>query len=509
MKFDKVVENTSTTIELKRVASPYVIDYRGLSEEEIKLALIKTKPQYYYKTNIAKAVDELFRRGPRTIRIVAPVILKNIVLQKDDYMSPKRDTEEEILKWEQEIIDSSNEDILKKSGERRHDLEFIKFVIEAAWDCNNEISCDEFNLLDKIRKRLKVTPQEYRTIEAKLGKFPASGNVLHTRSEIEEVRRALQSNGLLFSIRDTSGLDFDIIPEEVAVVLKEVLEVHIRNYGYRQMLKHKMVRSKSYLLDILSKVGIKVDRSPGMDEIFDIFIDQVSPRILLGGISAKDGLALDDLGKWCSDLAINISGTKADRIERIIKFYDELAPRDDAALDERELLYPYYELLARRKSSDLRAQQLIEKDIEIERKFEQVTNYIFEKILGHKPLSLVGTNHADGILSYRDKVILWDNKSKESEVNLREHIKQFDSYIRSSEKQVAGFMVIGPDFTDESSILAMQYQVENQVPICLIRAADLKDVAEMWATKNASNGSPFQLGYFLQPGIFNKNLISS
>lgn len=508
MKFDKVVENTSTTIELKRVASPYVIDYRGLCEEEIKQALVKTKPQYYYKSNVEKAIDSVFRKSHRGLRIVAPVILKNIVLQKDDYMSPKRDTEDAVLKWEQEIIDSSNEDILKQSGERRHDLEFFKFVLEAAWENNDQISCDEFNLLDKIRHRLKVTPQEYRTIEAKLGKFPAPGNTLHSRSEIEEARRALQSNGLLFSIRDSGGVDFDIVPEEVADVVKEVMGMHIRNYGYRQMLKHKMVRSKDYLMNALLKMEIKTERNPSMNELYDVFIEQVSPRILLGGVSARDGLAVEDLAKWCADLGVNVSGSKSERIERIIKFYDELAPRDESVQDEREILYPHYNLLAQRMSAELRAQQLIEKDIEIERKFEQVTNYIFEKILGHKPLSLVGTNHADGILSYRDKVILWDNKSKESQVSLKDHIKQFDGYIRSSEKQVAGFMVIGPDFTEESGLIAMQYQVENQVPICLIRAVDLKELADMWASKNPSGGNPFQLGYFLQPGRFNKNLIA-
>jgi hypothetical protein len=509
MKFEKVVENISTVIELKRIASPYVIDYRGLSEEEIKKALIKTMPQYYYKTNAEKAVISIFRRGNRSLRIIAPVILKNIVLQKDDFMSPKRETEEEVLRWEQEVIDNSNEDIIKKSGERRKDLEFIHFVLDTAWANNDEISVDEFNLLDRIRERLKVTSSEYRVIEAKLGRFPTRENNLHSRADVEDVRRSLQSAGLLFSIRGSDGTDFDIIPDEIADVLKSILGIEIRNYGYDQLLKHKAVKSKVYLAETLEKVGLKVDRNSKLEDIHSIFIEQISPRVLLGGLSPRDGLPMEDLGKWCADLDINVSGSKSERIDRIINFYDLLKPRDEGVCDEREILYPYFEKLACRMITDLRAQRLIEKDIEIERKFEQVTNYIFDKILGHKPLSLVGVNHADGILSFRDKVILWDNKSKESPVNLKDHIKQFDGYIRSAEKQVAGFLVIAPDFTDDSGKLAMQYQVENQVPICLIRACELKELADQWLNKKGTSGVAFQLGYLIQPGRYNSALVPS
>lgn len=320
MKFAKVVQNISTVLDLKRIASPYVIDYRGLDESEIKQALIKTSPQYSNKANVEKAVDGLFRKGERPMRIMGPVLLRGILLQRDDYMAPKKDTEDSILKWEQKIIDQSNEDILRQSNERRRDLEFFQYVLEAAWENNDEISPDEFHLLDKIRTRLKVTPAEYRTIEAKLGKFPLPGNNLHSRAEIEETRRSLQSNGLLFTIRDTDGTDFDIIPDEVAQTLKDVLGLEIRDYGYAQMLRHKAVRSKDYLKDVLEKVNIKTDRNPSLEDLYSIFIEQVSPRTLIGGVSSRDGLAIEELGKWCNELGLPVSGSKNDRIDRIIEF---------------------------------------------------------------------------------------------------------------------------------------------------------------------------------------------
>ena len=507
MKIEKCVQSISSLTVLILISCPYVFVLRGLTVDEIKAALIKTSPQYYFEDNVSKAVRGFLLNVSRKNRIIAPYILKGILLQKHGHISPKRETDEEVIKWEQTIIDQSNEDLLTRAQERTKDLELMEFVIGVAWENDDDLSVDEKNLVEKIRARLMVTPTELRIMEAKIGKFPKPSNELHTRQEIEEVRRELQASGLIFAIRDNDGTDFDVIPEEIASVLCKVLGVEIRGYGYREMLKYKAVKSKGYIADCLKKVGIKVEKNPTVDTLAAIAVEQLSPRVLLGGTSPKDGLSMGDLSKWCSDLELNVSGTKNDRIDRIINFYNSLHERDDTVADERVILYKYFEQLASRDRDFLRSQKLIEKDIEIERKFEEVTNYIFEKKLGHKPLKLVGTNHADGILSYKDKIILWDNKSKESPVNLKDHIKQFDGYIKQSEKPLAGFMVIAPSFTQDSSLLAMQYQVENGTMITMITAKELQDIADAWDSKD--EGSAFPLGYLIQSGRFNPALVAA
>lgn len=507
MNISKAVENISTLTELKRIASAYVIDYRGLSDDEIRAALKKTAPQYYYQKNIESAVKDILLNSDRGVRLMAPYILQHILLQVDNSMLPKRDMEERLLKWEQSIIDRSNEDLLKNSSERRTELDLFQFVVGVAWEHNNDISIDEKNLLERIRQRLKITPQECHVIEAQLGKFPQPGNAIHTRQEIEEVRRLLQTKGLLFAIRDNDGTDFDLVPEEIIEPLRSILGIDIRNYGYREMLKYKAVRSKTYLTEVLKKAEIKIEKSQTLESLSELVLEQVSPRVLMGGVSPRDGLPVGTLSSWCGDLGENVSGSKEVLIERIIRFYDKLYIRNETVGDEREVIYQHFEAFAKRDREFLRQQQLADKDIEIERKFEAATNYIFEKILGHKPLNLVGTNHADGALSYREKVIFWDNKSKECQVNLKDHIKQFDGYIRASEKPVAGFLVIGPDFTPESSMMAMQYQVENGTSISMITAEELKNVAEAWLKKK--DAPAFPLGYLLQPGRFNPQLVAA
>jgi len=506
MKIKNCVANISTLTELKRISSPYVIDYRGLTEEEIKDALVKTGPQYYYDENVRKAIDSVVYHADRNVRIIGPYFLREVLLQKDGLICSRKETDEDIIKWEQAIVDRSNEDLLQKSDERSQELEMMQFVVTTAWDKDDDLSVDEKNLIEKIRERLKVTQTELQIIEAKLGKFPKQSNTLHTHQEIEDVRRLLQQNGLLFAVRD-DAVDYDVIPEEIAVAIRKVMNLEIRNYGYSELLKYKAVKSKSYIKDSLTKVGIKTEKYASLDTLNQTAIEQLSPRTLLGGISPRDGLQMADLSKWCGELDLNVSGTKTDLIERVIEFYDALHERDEEPGDERAVYYNYFVELACRARDVLRSQQLIEKDIEMERRFEDVTNYIFEKFLGHKPLKLVGTNHADGALSYKDKIILWDNKSKESMVNLKDHIKQFDSYIRDSDKPVAGFVVFGPEFTPESSLLAMQYQVENGTMISMITALELKELAEKWSSKN--EGSAFPLGYLLQSGRFNPQLVAA
>ena len=510
MNFEKTVKNIGLTTELKRFSSAYVIDFRNLTEEELRAALIKTAPQYAHIPNVEKALRHLFLDPDRNCRLIASFILKRVLLHKDDFMCPRRDTEDEIISWEQSIVDQSNEDLLKKAAERSKDLSLFRFVVDTAWQHNDSISSDEKNLIEKIQTRLKITDEEHHIIEAKLGKFPKPGNELHTRGEIDNIRKLMQSEGLLFGIRDDDGTDFDVIPDEVAHAIREVMGISIRRYGYTELLKYKAVNSKAYLATCLKKADIAVDGYATMDVLRGIIIEQVSPSLVLGGVSPKDGLSMNVLQKWCADIGEWVSGTKADIIARIIDHYDNLLEREEHAADERELWYEHFEDFARRNLGFLRSQQLIEKDLQTETMFEHATSYLFEKKLRHKPLSLVGSERADGALSYQDKVIYWDNKSKESPVNLKDHIKQFDRYITMSEKPVAGFLVVGPDFTPESSLLAMQYQVENGTTICLVTAGELKAIAEAWAAKTTGKDEdPFPLGYLIQIGRFNAGLVAA
>ena len=189
-----------------------------------------------------------------------------------------------------------------------------------------------------------------------------------------------------------------------------------------------------------------------------------------------------------------------------MEYYDTVRRIEIKTEDNRERLVAVYHELASRDLKFLRNNNIIAKDLQCEHLFEDATDYIFEKMLLNKPLTLTGTDHPDGKLSFKDKYIMWDNKSKESAVNLKDHIQQFDRYIKGSDKGVVVFMVIGPDFTAQSIQECVDYSLNNDTQILLITAKELKEVAETWEKKH--KGEIFNLGYFKQNGRFDIRLLN-
>lgn len=502
MNFRDIVPTISTLQDKKRIASQYVIDYKNLDEEALDAALIKTAPQYYNEENVRVVLNNLLFHSDRNTRILHKIILKTILLNQDDFLMSQREVDQDVIDLEQEIVNVSNEDLQYKSKEKNQNIELFRFVLEAAWDRNDDVSPDEKNLIEKLKIKLKITDREYQILETKIGRFPKDRNEIHIRDEIKKCRLELQGCGLLLCFRSHDKIDFDVIPDEIAKALRTIWEVELKTHGYQALVSHKAVRNKKYLMDILEKDGVYFDKYTNLEELQALIVNHIAPSKLLGGFSARDGLDAADLSKWCRELSLISSGQKTDLIQRIIEHYDQLKKTSllaSAGGDEIEALFSFFEQLASRDLEELRKQGIISKDIECERCFERATYYAFEKHLGHKPLQLSGTDHADGILAHKDHLILWDNKSKESRVNLRDHIKQFDRYIQSSPKPIAAFLVIGPSFTDESSREAMKYKISNDVSIGLLKASDLKKVAIEYEKK--ATEEPFPLANFIQTGL--------
>ena len=505
MKFEKAITGFGTVHALKRYASAYVVDHTKLNESETIAALKKAAPQYFHPDHVRDALKRCLLSSDREVRTIAPILLSEVLLNSDQFVSAEKETDEKIIKWESSIIDSSNEVLFSKKSARSHSLELFQFVLTVAWEQNNSISVDEKNLIDKLKAKLLITEREYRIMEASLGKFPRPGNLVHSREEIDDVRKVMQSEGLLASVRDSDKIDYDVIPEEVAAVVRDFLKNEIRRYGYEQLIDYKLVKKKDWLKGTLEKCNFEVEGNPSLEELKEVVMERVPPSVLLGGTSPKDGLGMGDLKKWCGDQNLTTSGTKVELIGRIVEFYDQLTSRSEESEDLRKLWYQHYEQFASRDREFLRSQQLIDKDLEMEARFEDATDYLFEVKLGHKPLKMVAVEHADGMLSHGDALILWDNKSKESAVNLGSHIKQFDRYIGQQERRVSGFIVIGPSFTEDSVAEAMRYQVEKGTPISLITASELKNLAEEWEKKDKE---PFPLGYLVLPGRFNRSVVA-
>lgn len=499
MKFLDCIDRVSTFVDQKRVANAYVVDYRRLDYEELKEALRKTATQYWNFDNVKKTWDEIILSQSHNVRVLAPIIILDILLNKHDFSLQAGVLENEVIEREQDIINRSNEMDLDNLKEKE---KLFKYVLECAWEHGDNISVDEKNLIEKIRVKFDITREEHYLISASIGRFPNKGNKIHSKDEIREVRRVLQSSGILYPIRDTKGVDYDVIPEEIALCIRQIYEIQMRNEAYDMLLQQKRVKKKEYLIDLLDRSGIEHSKYPTLSDLFYLCKRYIKPSEILGGFSIAGGLDVKDLKDWCWEIGKPYNCVKKQLITNIIDYYDNYLVVEAESSDERELYFQYFEEIANRNYDILRRQNVIKKDLDCEHLFEEATNYIFEKMLGHKPLIMKGNDHPDGMLSFNDKIIMWDNKSKEKEVNLVNHINQFDRYIRNCEKSVPVFIVIGPAFSEQSIDECVKYAANNDTLILLITAKELKDVAIKWKELHELDGQCFPLGYFKQNGRF-------
>ena len=514
MNFIEIVNDIHPTGSLKRIAGAHVVDHRNLKEDELRDAIVKIKPQYTHRETVLELIEVVFHdTSDLSIRVLSKIILNDILLEEIGYGLPVDDLEERVISLEQSIVDKSNETDLAeiaggKSNKFYANLELYNFVLGVAWEHRNTKSPDEANLLRRLRTRLGITHTQHRILEAKLGKFPKPNNELHTRQEIREVRKELQRKGLIFEIRNENRISYDILPEELAEVMQDIFERDMRTDGYRIMLGYKLFRKKNTLRRILKAANIESRKTEKINDLINKIIARVRPRDCLNNFTT------DELHDWCNDIDQPVSGTKDQRSERLIEYYNPMQIRNpEEADDERRIWFDVFESLASRDRKHLRAEGVIDKDLEIEIKFEKATEFLFDQYLNHTPLNQPGTNKPDGLLSFKDMYIMWDNKSKEapSEVDLHTHLNQFNGYMEASNKNVPIFLVIAPAFTDISESVAVRYASENiGKNIVLITASELKELALEWGSDaNKRKDEPFPLGLLARPGRFKREALGN
>ena len=94
MDFEKAVSLVGTVTDLRRIASAHVIDHNQLRDEELRNALVKSKPQYAASETVKKAVDELLSREPKdSLRALNRVLLVDVLLDQYDCQLPFDETD--------------------------------------------------------------------------------------------------------------------------------------------------------------------------------------------------------------------------------------------------------------------------------------------------------------------------------------------------------------------------------------------------------------------------------
>ena len=483
---------------------------KRITNSIVKEQISKNADEDRLREHIRQNIDNLSNReriksnlslkslSDRSNRILLSAILNNL-LEKPDSKCEEDELFTIINEYEKDIIKKSNEMNLSKYIDEK-DLEIYKTILEVALE-DNIITKDEFLLLQKLREKLNITRTQNRIIEAQINKYPKPKNKTHTSEEYSNMLKKLQNKGVVFYCNNYNGERMVVIPDEIRAGVKELLEFELRNDCHK--LLHEEI-SKKHLKKIARNFDLNVSGKK----------EEISSRIIKAGCKPSEELGVlsrNELYDICTNLkGVPVSGTKTKKIENIIEYYDNLdiLPPEDTS-DCRSQYYQYLEKLANRNNQELYRVNLIKKDREMERFFEEGTRYLFEKKLGCDLIDFEGNDNPDGGVLFPDEeLLLWDNKSKETKYTFpHSHYKQFRRYINNSKGRVKVFLIIVPDIDNEAltKAIKLKQNTRTDTDIALITATNLKFIAENW--KQNLKNDEFNLNIFNMTGILDRKQI--
>lgn len=484
---------------LGRTVDSFLKDVRLETEEEMREIILRNVDEFQNKERVQKHLD--FNDEDRDIALVNEMILMSL-MEQQGYCLSEGDLVKKVQELEKDILEqSADDDYIEKvipSDAKR----IYSAVLTEAWKKDDSLNAHEINVLNVLRKELNLSKRDHYLIESRIGRFPQKGNKLHTAKHIGRSLINLQTRGLILRFREDTS--YYIIPKDIARTIRYEMGVELRNEVYETLLNDLSVNQ---LREILDSLEINVSGRKAN------LIERIIKHNILPS-TALNTLVTSDLTDILRNLeGAKVSGSKKEKIQNIIDYYENLsAPTLSDPTDERSRLYDFFEELASRNYKALRVNKVIDKDIDIDHFFEEATRYLFEKKLGLELVEMEGTRHPDGKLTFNKEVVLWDNKSTEKPYTFpEEHFNQFLRYIRSEDMRVTLFLVIVHDYTPEAVSQAQKLKAfsDEDTDVALIKAADLKYVAEEWKNYSEQINPEFNLQIFNITGELNRNLLLS
>jgi len=501
MKILEAAEYMSS-MYLERIVKSFLKDFPKRDEQDYKNELKNNLEVLAEPQQVKERFETVFNKAedPYSKQLMLKFLLKSL-LGKPDNVGIEDELVNDVVEAERQIIaDSEEADNFKHLDQKTYDI--FRAVLEVALE-DQVITRDEMKLLDKLRSKLSINEKDQFLIQATLELFPAPGNELHNHKSIRTGLDDLQKAGVVFHCNRTENNEsFFVIPEEIGPALRDILgnEMIENKYG---LLLNRL--NQSNLKAILKSSNFLTSGSK----------DEQVERIIRVGITpsqALNNLINENLEDLCDKLpGIKKSGTKEDRINRIIDYFNNLEIKDSSteATDPRSIYYDYFEGLAKRDMQNLLPNGVVKKDRDIDLAFEEATRYLFEQKFNLTLIEMEGSEHCDGRLKFNEQgeLFLWDNKSKLDTDHYKfpdKHLRQFRRYIRNNQQngdRVTCFLIIAPSIDPEAENNAIKLKSESGVDadVALISAEDLKMVAEQWAKR--SDRSYFDLNVFNTTGI--------
>lgn len=402
-----------TKAYLHRIIDSFTKDLPKGDEEKARELILRNTSELTDRDRIARA---LRFEGSYCDRILQEYILEALV-NRPEHAASEEDLIGEVTRLEQRVLDDAqNPDALKYEDD--HALEILTSVLEVALE-DEQVTQEELNLVQRLREKLGIKENSKRILMAQLNHFPRAGNRIHTPSEFKDGLLDLQRRGVLFYCNKLNGGAF-VVPDEVVPGVKKALRIELNRKAWAALLESL---PRNHLSQILDSSGLPKSGKKGV----------LQERIISAGIRpsvALDLLSNQDLYDILNSLpGAKVSGSKQDRMDRIIEYFSNLLLRDiPEEVEPGELFYRYLTELAHRDRENLLANKVIKKDREMDGAFEEGTRFLFSSKLDLDLIPMEGTDHPDGCFEIggRGDILMWDNKGKESVYDFpQSHVRQF------------------------------------------------------------------------------------
>lgn len=486
---------------LGRIVDSFLKDVHKETEEEMREVILKNIDEFQNKERVKRYLD--FNDEQRDMALLNEVILMSL-MEQEGYLLSEADVFSKVEEMQKEILNQSTDDDYINRFIPKDATRIYTAVLDEAWKKDESLNEHEINILNVLRNELALSKRDHYLLESRIGRFPQKGNKLHSHQQISRSLINLQTRGLLLRFRE-EATTYYVIPKDIARIIRYEMGGELRNEVYKTLLNDL---SMQQLREILSELKFNVS---GVKEtlVERIIKYNILPSSALKVFSSKE---LSDMLRKLD--GAKVSGTKKEKIQNIIDYYEMLSsPSSSDSTDERARLYDFYDELASRDYRTLRINKVIDKDIEVDNYFEEATRYIFEKKFGKELIKMEGTRNPDGKVQFsRQEVLLWDNKSTEEPYTFSEKdFNQFLRYIRSEKMRVTLFLVIVHDYTKEAVAQAQKLKTfsEEDTDVALIKASDLKYVAEQWKNYSDQKNPVFNLQVFNMTGELTRNLLLS
>lgn len=443
-------------------------------------------------------------------------ILRQLI-QQPDYSIGRDELLDAVQSWQTSIIEGYGEDDFQDDDDLLH-------LAKAVVDYKNEIDDSELHMVYsyfELRNRSRDSKHEYYTwldffkrLSA-ISRFPKvsrSDSPEHALDTIKKGIWSLQEQAIVYEVNTSSANELVGIPEEYVDFIRDWLYYEMSEDNYLRMLETlEPFDRQSLLVNARENFGIE-SGTQGRN-------DKRRESLVRGGVFPSElleySLTKDELKAIVDRYGLDAHKQKTDQmILATIEYFEQSQKSVEANDVGPELYLSSYEDIADGTVEQVppQLQDLVDEDdaaAKLDVLFEDATGEIFSEIFNLDSTNQLGQQSsgvvADGEIEQDGEWLLWDNKRRAGkfklDANTRSKIKNYVD-TKAEQHDVEWFLIIAPDFSESAVTRAKELEIQIGTDVRLLRAADFKQLAELWRDNYANSRRELPLALFNGTGLF-------